>query len=204
MIFHNIINMLFGNSAQADLFRILFSHEEGMTGRGLAGLVGVSHSKVQHLLKPLIANGIVTVSSIGKAHRYRLQRSHHLVKKILQPLMYMERSLLLDIGTRIAETMTPTPMSVLVYGSVARGDEQPTSDLDLLVITDGETPSRIKEKEGGDIREEIARTHGNHLSLLCLTKKEVQKRVTEKDSLVRNILREGKVIHGCTIAEVLA
>jgi len=48
-----------------------------------------------------------------------------------------ERAIIADIKSRLAETFGDRLTGVVLYGSRARGDAQPDSDMDLLVLLRG-------------------------------------------------------------------
>ena len=137
MIFHDFADWLLANPIKMALLRHLVSQQEGVSGRGFAALVGASHFTVLHVLRELVAQGIVVRSSAGRTHLYRLNRNHILLEKVLLPLFSLERDLYRTLGEDIMTSLDPQPLSVILYGSVARRAETTDSDVDILLLYSG-------------------------------------------------------------------
>lgn len=78
------------------------------------------------------------------------------------------------------------PQKIILFGSYARGNPRPESDVDLLVVTDSPTQSL-------DIRRHLGVMFG--LDLLVYTSKRLKERVDIGDWFVHDILKEGKVLY---------
>ena len=84
------------------------------------------------------------------------------------------------------------PEKIILFGSAARGDAAPDSDVDLLIIK-SDTPSfsadRIMEVSGL-IERDVA------VDFLVYRPEEFEKRVGLGDPFIDLILKEGKVLYG--------
>ena len=78
------------------------------------------------------------------------------------------------------------PQKIILFGSYARGNPRPESDVDLLVVMD--TPNRSL-----NIRRHLGVMFG--LDLIVYTPKRLQERVDMGDWFLRDILKEGKVLY---------
>jgi uncharacterized protein len=82
------------------------------------------------------------------------------------------------------------PQKIILFGSYARGDYRPESDVDLLVVMD--TP--LKEtKQSLEIRRHLGVMFG--LDLIVHTPKRLKERLDMGDWFLRDVLREGKVVY---------
>jgi uncharacterized protein len=82
------------------------------------------------------------------------------------------------------------PQKIILFGSYARGNPHPESDLDLLVIID--TP--LKEgKLSLEIRRNLGVMFG--LDLIVYKPQHLKDRVEMGDWFLRDILKEGKVLY---------
>jgi len=82
------------------------------------------------------------------------------------------------------------PQKIILFGSYARGNPRPESDVDMLVVMD----TSLKES---NISLEIHR-HLNvmfGLDLVVYTPKRLKERVDMGDWFVRDILKEGKILY---------
>jgi predicted nucleotidyltransferase len=84
------------------------------------------------------------------------------------------------------------PKKVILFGSVARGEWNPDSDADFLIIKD-ETPLL-----GADRMREISRIIDRKISVdfLIYRSEEFNRRLQMGDPFLKSILKEGKVLYG--------
>ncbi len=93
-----------------------------------------------------------------------------------------------EVVREIAEKFKP--QRIILFGSYARGDPRPESDVDMLVIMD--TP--LKEvQQAIQICHQIEYRFG--LDLIVHTPKRLAERVRMGDSFLRDVLEEGKVLY---------
>ena len=83
------------------------------------------------------------------------------------------------------------PEKIILFGSHARGDAQPDSDVDLLVIMDSDQhPSRTAA-------EITYRVHARRypLDLIVRSHQMVRTRLQMNDWFMRDVMREGRVLY---------
>jgi predicted nucleotidyltransferase len=97
-------------------------------------------------------------------------------------------SVIREMARQIAEKFQP--QKIILFGSYARGNPRPESDVDLLVIMD--TP--LKEHEQSlQIRRYLGVMFG--LDLIVRTPKKLAERIQMGDWFLRDVLQEGKVVY---------
>lgn len=85
----------------------------------------------------------------------------------------------------------PLPLRIILFGSQARGDADPGSDIDLLVV-ESEVPNRGAEM----VRlQRLLRSLRAPFAVVVLTQQELDRWGREPGSLAYWVLQEGKVIH---------
>jgi predicted nucleotidyltransferase len=129
-----LASVLFTPVQQRVLGLLFGQPDRRFQGAEVIRLAGSGTGAVHRLLTRLAASGLVTVERIGNQKHYQANRAspvfaelHGLVKKtsgLLIPL----RTALLALEDQI--------VSAFVYGSVAKGIDQASSDIDLMVISD--------------------------------------------------------------------
>jgi predicted nucleotidyltransferase len=82
------------------------------------------------------------------------------------------------------------PQKIILFGSYARGNPRPESDVDLLVVMD--TPLREVE-QSLEIHRSLNILFG--LDLIVYTPKHLKERVKMGDWFLRDVLKEGKVLY---------
>lgn len=124
---------LFGESvARRQILRAFFARPGVVRHvRELARELGWSAPTIGQELDRLEQTGILISERIGRTRRYRVNEE--------SPIAAEVRSLVqktIGIEARIRDAIADLPglEEAFLYGSYARGDERPTSDLDLFVI----------------------------------------------------------------------
>ena len=85
------------------------------------------------------------------------------------------------------------PHKIILFGSYARGDFRPESDVDLLVVID----TSLKEvRQAIEICQQIEYDFG--MDLLVKTPQVLAERIALGDSFLREIIRDGKVVYEST------
>ena len=87
------------------------------------------------------------------------------------------------------------PEQIILFGSRARGDARPDSDVDLLIIeSEPFTVQRSRRKEAGRLWLALANIEISK-DLLLYSRDEVEVRKDSLNHVVGRALREGKVLH---------
>ncbi len=100
-----------------------------------------------------------------------------------------ERAALAELKESIARLLGSRPVKLILYGSKARGDFDPESDLDVAVIISGltrEEKKRILEKVA-----EVELEHLTPISTLVLSAEEFEFLRKRERRIARDIEREG-------------
>jgi predicted nucleotidyltransferase len=93
-----------------------------------------------------------------------------------------------EVVRQIAEKFHP--QKIILFGSYARGNPRPESDVDMLVVMD--TP--LKEVEQAiEICQQIEYRFG--LDLIVRTPERLQERLEMGDWFLRDVVEEGKVVY---------
>ncbi len=93
-----------------------------------------------------------------------------------------------DVVRQIVEKFKP--QKIILFGSYARGNPRPESDVDLLVVMD--TPLR-EVQQAIQICQQIGYRFG--LDLIVHTPNHLAERVKMGDWFLRDVLKEGKVLY---------
>ncbi len=120
-----------------DVLSVLARAEAEMTGRELQRVIGHgSHQGIRNAADRLAGQGVVSRRSAGNANLYQLNRDH-VAASWIEGLASLPSQVL----DRLRDAITgweQSPTLVVLFGSVARGEATPDSDLDLLVVRPAE------------------------------------------------------------------
>lgn len=173
------------------------------TGRAMGQALQLSHSAVQRALRPLTARQIVDAEPQGRAILYRLNDEHWLVRTGLRPLFEAEIGFFPRLGEAI-QTAAKAPLrSVILFGSLARGDARPDSDIDLLCLTLTSGTREAAEANLHAAAPALQRQFGRRVSCLVWSTREFLRRYRSGDPLVREIMNSGDAIAGATLTQAI-
>ena len=115
-------------------------------------------------------------------------------KNNLDQLTAQEQAVVLEFVKRVNEQLNGQLRSIILYGSRARGEADPDSDMDILIVL-GDSPSTILEQVRA-IRYEVMRHHRfrPHISLLLLSEQDWKELSKRSAGLKRSIEQEGIVL----------
>jgi predicted nucleotidyltransferase len=116
-----------------DVLGVLVAAEEEFTGRRIHQVLGRgSEQGVRKAADRLVSQGIVSRRQAGQAKLYSLNRSH-LAAPYIQGLGSL-RGELIDRLKKAVEDWGEPAAAVFLFGSVASGEADARSDLDLFVL----------------------------------------------------------------------
>jgi predicted nucleotidyltransferase len=116
-----------------DVLSVLVGADEEFSGRRIHRLLGRgSEPGVRRAADRLVDQGIVLRRQAGRAKLYRLNRDH-LAAPYVSGLALL-RAELVDRLQEAVAGWSPSALCVVLFGSVARGEAGPRSDLDVLVV----------------------------------------------------------------------
>lgn len=191
MKWRNALDDILGSALKVRILRALCKDAHIFTGRELARLVGYSHTQTNSALAELEMSGLVIKRRVGNANTYSLNHSNLLVSRILIPAFGIEARLVQDLAKRFFEGIGKDLVSIILFGSAARGEETVGSDLDLiLVVKDRGDLDRIDTKVS-EISLESAASFGGLISPILLTETEYANKKRSKNAFWRAVLKEG-------------
>ena len=124
-----VLSLLFGQPS-----RSFFAGE-------LIELTGSGSGAVQRELKRLASSGLVTVTRIGRQKHYQANAASPVFEELCG--LVVKTVAVAEPIRSALESLTERIALALVYGSVAKGTDRATSDIDLLVVADQVTLEEI-------------------------------------------------------------
>jgi DNA-binding transcriptional ArsR family regulator len=172
--------------------------------RELARLAGVSQTGARHVVDALAEHGLVEVYPAAGAHLVSLNREHLAVEPSVAIANLRGRSL--DrLREEVAAWERPA-IHVSMYGSAARGDGGPTSDIDLLVVHEDIASEQEQDRWDDQLVRSGDRIHrwtGNWVSWFQLTEDRMAEMVARGHPLVAEWRRDGIVLYGSSLLILL-
>lgn len=173
------------------------------TGRAIGRAVQISHPAAHRALRTLVGRAMVQAVKHGAAIAYRLNEDHWLVRTAIRPLFDAEAGFLEAVGEAVRKAAGVPVRSVLLFGSVARGEAEVGSDIDLLCLTASAAVVAEAERNLSEGATALRLEFGRRFSVLVLPAAEFARRYRRRDRLAREIVETGWVITGEPLSEVL-
>jgi DNA-binding transcriptional ArsR family regulator len=205
MRFREPLNDLFRTKYRVQILRLLSQHAElPFTGREIARNLGLAHNTVRLALAGCEKMGFVRTVAKGRSILYQLNPQHILCQEFLCEFFRKEPQILALVLQRLPVNWEKHVRSVIVFGSVASGEEAMTSDVDLCFLARSPSDRDRLEVALEAMQSEFCLRTGNRFSPFVLTATSFAERYRRSDPLVRRIASEGKVLQGESVAELLA
>ncbi|PIW66442.1 MAG: hypothetical protein COW11_03305, partial [Candidatus Omnitrophica bacterium CG12_big_fil_rev_8_21_14_0_65_43_15] len=187
----NILDKIINNKVKTGALRILCRRNIGYTGRQLAGELGVSPTTASKFLGELVKEGAVMVSGAGRAYLYRINEKNYAVRKMLRPFFQKEKDIFDALIALIKKNLSKSSADVesaIIFGSVAKKEQDTRSDVDLLVVVKNLKGKKKMEHVMDMISGVIAQNFQIIVSPYILTADQFRKKHKEKSPLIREIL----------------
>jgi predicted nucleotidyltransferase len=134
---------------------------------------------------------------------YSLNRDHIAVSDILVPLLECERDLMERYVRDLRKQMRTPTEAIVLFGSVARQEEQPRSDVDLLLIARDRTSAKAASRQVDDATTGLLARYGSVPQILVSDVGTFRNKLAHGDPLYGEILRTGRVVYGKSFARLL-
>ncbi|MEE8117120.1 MAG: nucleotidyltransferase domain-containing protein [Gemmatimonadales bacterium] len=201
------LSYLFGTRAKVSCVRVMCAAGDPITQREVARRAGVQHRSAQLALDELVAVGLVSRIEGGRDFLVRLNDEHHLGSAV-RSLFNAEAAQFLELRRRLVEIATGGARvreirSAVLFGSVARGDDRPDSDLDLLlIVADAGARERLLERFYAAVPHLHAR-FGCRVRPLAYTLAESRRCWRAHEPPLPDVARDGLVLFGPPLPDLL-
>jgi predicted nucleotidyltransferase len=191
MRFHEPLDDILGNRTQTKLLRLLSRTRSAHTGRELARLIDQSHNTTRYALEELERNGLVIKRQAGRSNLYSLDEDNIIYTEILSPAFKLEEDLLGEVAKIFSDKLGKDLVATILFGSVAKGEENPNSDIDLVLVFGDKVNLGDKEDEVAEASLQVAKMFGNQVSTILVKSAEFERKKNTRSELWREIAETG-------------
>lgn len=186
-------------TVDADVLAVLAGATASFTGRRVHQVAG-RHSErgVRNALHRLCEQGIVSRERVGSADCYTLNRAH-LAAPHIEALAQLRGEFLRRIRAEVGDWPVAAEY-VAIFGSAARGDMRPDSDIDLFVVRpDGTAADDDRwQQQLATLADHVTAWTGNEARPFELTPKQIRAGRSGGEPVLTDIRDEGVTVHGPT------
>jgi predicted nucleotidyltransferase len=180
-----------------DILRILALAETEFTPPEIHRLIGEhSVAGIRKGLERLVTQGIVQQRAAGKGSLYQLNRDHLAAPAVIE-LTRMKEELLSRMRRELTEWEIHSAYAAL-FGSAARNDMRPDSDIDVLLVRPQgvEADDDVWSKQLYELADTVRRWTGNSTSVLEFGADQIDEAAGDGDPVLVTIGEEGIRVQG--------
>lgn len=182
----NLGNALFTKTQQRVLGLLFGNPDRSFYSNEVVRLSGVGNGTVQRELAQLVGSGLVTAGLIGNQKHYQANRAAPIFEDLRR--IVLKTFGLADVLRACLEPLVPRIQVAFVYGSVAKGSDTATSDIDILIVSDHLAFADVIEALR-DARE----TLGREVNPSIYKRVEFEKKVSEEGGFLNRVLEAPKI-----------
>ena len=187
--------------AQGKLLAVFAETTAGLSIRTAARLSGVSLAQTSRILPELAMLGILDRTEVPPSTVYRLVEENA-ASRAIRSLARSRDQVLSELG-ELAKLMVIPPVSIIVFGSFARGEAGRESDVDIVMVRGSCVDASSEWSEGLDEwRRSARRLTGNEVEVMEVDEFDVSLRLRSRRPVWQDIRREGIVVFGKTLQEL--
>ncbi len=192
------LSRILASEGAVRVLRELIGHAGETAIPRLAEATKLNHQTVRNvLLGDLAAAGIVEMVGQGRSTLYRARATHPLYSLLAQLFAAEDARVELTVQTLAgaARATVPGVLAVWMFGSVARGDDHPGSDLDVALVV----PQETSETALADYRERVSSALDSELvpvSVVGLSVDDVLRLDAEDAPWWRNVVADAQPVLG--------
>jgi predicted nucleotidyltransferase len=188
--------------AQGRILAVLAETTAELNLRTIGRLSGVSLAQASRTMPGLVELGIVERRDVPPAALFRLVEDHVASRAVLA-VARARATILKELASTAAE-LSPTPTSVIVFGSFAQGSARAGSDIDIVVIRpdsvgDDDRPWHAALE---DWRQRVRRLTGNPIEILEAAAADASRLLRSRRPLWSDIRQHGVVVHGRSLDQL--
>lgn len=169
-----LLGALFGNPARS------------FYARELIGLAGSGSGAIQRELERLTQSGLVTMLPVGNQKHYRANPESPVFAELCA--LTRKTFALADPFREALEPLASRIRAAFVYGSVAKGEDTTSSDIDLMVIAD-----KVSYGELLGALEPLSHSLNRRVNPTVLTQRDWAKRLTTRSAFATRVVAQPKI-----------
>lgn len=194
MVIHRVFDEVFRTWSNVAVLRALLDTNTGFSGNEVARVAGMNPRSAFKALTSLEELGIVNRQIGGRDHIFSLNREHFLVQEVVLKIYQVENKFPTEIINALAAILKKRVHSALLFGSTARKEEKPLSDLDLCCIVNSVMDRILVSDLLNSRASMLYKKYGIKLAPIYFLKSEFNRK--KKSQLIKDIIKEGILITG--------
>lgn len=183
----SLLDALFTSTQKKVIGLIFGTPDRSYFATEIIRLAGAGSGAVQRELQALSASGLISITNHGKQRYYQANRESAIFEE-LRSIIIKTVGLTEPLKNALKNIKHDIDIA-FVYGSVAKGTDTATSDIDLLVVS-----KTLSLAELYDALTNAEKSLGRKISPTLYTPEEFNKRIQNKNSFIEKVLASEHII----------
>lgn len=161
-----------------------------------------ARSGIHRVLDRLVGHGLVEAEPTNLGFVYRLNRKHLLAEAVVSAVR--AKVGLMERLSAACTTLQPPVVSAALFGSMARGEAGPESDVDLLFVVEEGAAGQEWDEQLLSLEAQIRSWTGNRVEYVVLTRSHLRTLVDDGEPLVESLRADAVDLVGVPIRDLMA
>lgn len=197
------LDVILGAPSHIAILRALRHAVGGITGREVARLAQIAPYAAMRGLARLESARVIRRRPAGRAYLFELCENHLLVKEGLLLLLDLEARVKGRAREILKGAFGREVESAVIFGSVARGEDRPESDLDLCLVVRRQEDKDRASQQAGTASSKLAAELGITLNNVLFSRSEFLRGYRQGREFYRDVVRDGERVFGKDLREVI-
>lgn len=190
------VESILGTRSRVAVLRLLRGINVPLNASQIASRTGLTRPAVTSVLHDFAAMGIVRSSSAGRANVHSLEHDNIYVERMIAPLFNTEEHLPDDLTEELRTSFENLTASIVLFGSYARGDQDESSDVDVVLVARDRESQLTIERTIDAYSVRFRRRFGATLSPLVYSTAEAADLLHTAPNLAESLRSDAFVISG--------
>ena len=189
----SMLEEILNSKPKVKVLQLIINKQEWIFGESeISRDLNVPKATIHRSLKKLRDQNIIREFKKGRGIVYQLNKTNFIVKELLEPMFKKESEIVLKKSKEFCENFSKLIRVAIVFGSAARGEMRPTSDVDLAIVAN---ESKKLQSSIAELKIKYLEEDSIIFSTHIFSLKDFENRYERKDPLILEIAN-GIVIYG--------
>jgi predicted nucleotidyltransferase len=195
------ITDLLSTKGRVDVLRVLWRSRQPLTAAEISRRAELTYPATSAVLDTLVHLRVVDRAPAGRGHTHWLVRENQYVHAYLAPVFEAEEELPERLEDDIRSLFAERCVSVVLFGSYARGSQTLESDVDVIAVAQNTDEKQRIERELAEIEREFRQRWGAPLSVILYDPHEAATLHDRSPALYSTLVDEGLAVSGLLTLE---
>lgn len=192
---------LLATRGRVNVLRVLWQSRAPLTAAEIARRAGLTYPATSTVLDSLLGLRVIERSPAGRGHTHWLVRDNEYVRAYVSPLFKNEEEMPERLEDYLRSLLGDRCLSVVLFGSYARGDQTTESDVDVIAVPHTSEEKARLGRELFEIQQEFRGSWGAALSVIPYDPKEAATLQERAPGLYQSLEGESLTVSGLPLVE---